>query len=220
MFTDRWDAGSRLLERLRRFELEHPIVCAVARGGVVVGAAVADGLSCGLEVVVPRKLPHPHNEELAIGAVTEDGTVLVDDEALRNYGISQAYLASAKDRALAESQRRASLYRSGRQPVSAHGLDAIVVDDGIATGFTLLAAAGSVKVQRPRRLVIAVPVGPTVLPQALHVIADDLVVLEQPEPFYAVGQAYVRFDQVDDATVIALLARRRPARTPSCPANQ
>jgi len=190
------------------------LVFGVARGGIVVAAAVADGLGAQLDVVAPRKLPHPANEEVAIGAVAEDGSIFIDDEVLAQGGISPDYIERQRQAAAAESRRRVAMYRGNARPIPAVDRTVILVDDGIATGFTLLAAATAIRAQRPRRLVIAVPVAPNPVPDSLHHVADQVVVLAQPEPFYAVGQAYERFAQVDDSTVVRLIQAHRAAGRP------
>lgn len=199
---------------MRGLNLRAPLVYGVARGGVVVAAAVADALGAELDVVAPRKLPHPANEEVAIGAVAEDGAIFVDDEVTAHGGISPAYIERQRQTAAAESMRRVAMYRGNARAISASDRAVILVDDGIATGFTLLAAAASLRAQRPQRLIIAVPVAPHPVPAALCSIADEVVVLAQPEPFYAVGQAYERFAQVDDSTVVRLIQAHRIAGRP------
>lgn len=214
VFRDRAAAGDALAERLRAMGVLSPLVIGVARGGIVVAAAVADGLSAQLDVVAPRKLPHPANEEVAIGAVAEDGSIFVDNEAVAGGGISPDYIELQRQAAAAESKRRVAIYRGNARPIPAKDRMVILVDDGIATGFTLLAAATALRAQLPRRLIIAVPVAPYPVPIALQHVADQIVVLAHPEPFYAVGQAYERFDQVDDSTVVRLIQAHRAAGRP------
>lgn len=213
IFKDRVDAGQALGERLLGFAAVGPLVYGVARGGVIVAAEVALAIGGRLDVLAPRKLPHPDNEEVAIGAVAEDGAVFLDDWVRPGGTVSQIYIDTAGQEAAAESARRVALYRDGRAPLPATGQTVILVDDGIATGLTLLAAAAALSAQRPQKLVIAVPVAPTPIPQAIRRVADELVVLTQPQPFYAVGQAYARFSQTTDEEVLAAMRRVRKAGT-------
>lgn len=206
-FLDRNQAGRRLALRLIDLRLARPVVFGVARGGVVVAAEVAEALGCPLEVLAPRKLPSQYSDEVAIGAVSEDGSVVLDERSVSFFGVADDYLRRATAQARKEIKRRLEVYREGRSPLDPHGRDAVVVDDGIATGYTLLAAIASLKRAGPCSIVLAVPVAPADSLERLRSEVDTAVCLETPSPFYAVGQAYVDFGQVGDDEVVRLLRR-------------
>ncbi|MGQ0549383.1 MAG: phosphoribosyltransferase [Armatimonadota bacterium] len=206
VFVDRRDAGRRLAAALDHLRDRRPLVIAVPRGGVVVGHEVAAHLRAPLDVIVPRKLRAPYNPELAIGAVAEGGAVFIDDAIAR--GIGAGYLAQEIAAQRAEIARRVQVYRGDRPISSLEGRAAIVVDDGIATGATMIAALRAVRAMAPARLVAAVPVAPPEGIVRLAREADEVVCLASPAIFHAVGQFYENFVQVDDGEVTALLAER------------
>jgi putative phosphoribosyl transferase len=206
VFSDRHDAGRRLAGALVHLRDRRPFVLAVPRGGVVVGAEVADALSAPMDVVVPRKLRSPFNPELAIGAVAEGGAVVVDQETA--FGVDQAYLDGEVSAQRHEIARRVQVYRKGRPLPDLTGWTAIVVDDGIATGATLAAALRAARTLSPARLVAAVPVAPPEGVARLANEADEVVCLDAPAAFHAVGQFYEDFRQVEDDEVLRLLAAR------------
>jgi len=219
-FKNRQEAGRRLAARVAEVPLERPVVYGVARGGVVVAAEVAAALSCLLEVLAPRKLPSPLSPEVAIGAVTQDGSVFLDDRAVEFYGVSGGYLARETRKAQDEVWRRLKTYREGRAAVEAAGVDAVVVDDGIATGYTLLAAVRGLRREHPASLVLAVPVAAQDSLERLRPEVDRVVCLETPVPFYAVGQAYADFSQVTDGEVRTLLRAHSPTgKAPTGPSG-
>jgi predicted phosphoribosyltransferase len=203
VFTDRRDAGRRLAAALAHLRDRRPHVLAIPRGGVVVGREVAGLLRAPLEVIIPRKLRAPLNAELAIGAVAEDGAVFVDEGLAR--GVDQAYLDQEITAQRTEIERRVRVYRGGRSLPRLDGLTAIVVDDGIATGATMIAALRAARGLGPARLVAAVPVAPPDGVARLAREADEVVCLAAPQAFYAVGQFFEDFTQVEDEEVIALL---------------
>jgi putative phosphoribosyl transferase len=209
VFPDRVHAGRALAARLLApsgTSGTHTIVLAIPRGGVVVGAQVAEALGAPLDVTIPRKIPAPFNEELAIGAVTEDGTVLIGEEQSHHAGVAGAdYVQAEAARQLREIQRRMRLYRGDRPLPAVAGQTVILVDDGIATGHTVRAALISIRSRAPRELVLAVPVAPPDTLAGLAGLADRVVCLLTPEPFFAVGQFYQDFRQVTDAEVLSLL---------------
>jgi putative phosphoribosyl transferase len=206
IFADRRDAGHRLAAALVHLRDQHPFVLAVPRGGVVVAREVADALHAPIDVIVPRKLRAPFNPELAIGAVAEGGAVYVEEEIA--YGASQSYLDAEVAAQRQEIARRVEAYRGGRPLPRLDGRTAVVVDDGIATGATLVAALRAARGLGPARLVAAVPVAPPEAVARLAREADEVVCLAAPEAFHAVGQFYDDFRQVEDEEVIALLAVR------------
>ncbi|MDI6771174.1 MAG: phosphoribosyltransferase family protein [bacterium] len=206
VFTDRRDAGRHLAVALEHLRDRDPVVLAVPRGGVVVGREVAERLGTLLEVIVPRKLRAPYNPELAIGAVAEGGEAVLDEMA---HGVGAAYLEQEIEAQRAEIARRVKAYRRGRPLPSLAGRTVIVLDDGIATGATLIAALRAVRAMAPSHLVAAVPVAPPESVARLAKEADEVVCLSAPEFFQAVGQFYEDFTQVEDAEVVALLAEGR-----------
>lgn len=202
MFRNREEAAEQLAERLEHHRGRHPLVLAIPRGGVPMGRIVADRLDGELDIVLVRKIGAPGNPEFAIGSVDETGHIELGEVAGR-YGISQEYIDEEAERQLDRLRERRRLY--GREPTHAEGRVAILVDDGVATGATLLAALRSIKAQGPERLVVAVGVAP---PQTAHRIrgeVDELVCLDTPADFMAVGQFYRDFRQVEDDEVIRLL---------------
>jgi putative phosphoribosyl transferase len=203
-FLDRVEAGDRLAAALTGRVRQPLIVLGIPRGGVIVAATVARKLHAPLDVVVPRKVGAPGNPELAVGAVAE-GVEAIDHQALRRLGFDPSAIRGEVARQTAEVARRTAAYRVGRPPLVLAGLTAVLVDDGVATGWTAVAAARWCRHQRAGRVVLAVPVGPPDLEQRLGSEVDDLVVLRRPDPYFAVGQAYVRFEQVSDQQVLACL---------------
>lgn len=203
-FLDRVEAGERLAAALLERVQGPAIILGIPRGGVIVAAVVARRLRAPLDVVVPRKVGAPGNPELAVGAVAE-GVEAIDHHALRRLGFDASAVRVEVARQTAEVARRTAAYRAGRPPLELQGRTAVLVDDGIATGWTAVAAARWCRRRRAARVVVAVPVGPPDLEQRLGSEVDDVVVLERPDPYLAVGQAYVRFEQVSDEQVLACL---------------
>ncbi|MFZ5768662.1 MAG: phosphoribosyltransferase [Bacillota bacterium] len=200
-------------ERVVALGLTRPLVLGVPRGGVVVAARVARALGATLDVIVPRKIGAPRNPELAIGAVGPDGQVIIDQGLAELVGASAAYIAKESQRQAQEVRRRLELYRRGLPPPELEGMDVVVVDDGVATGHTVLAALRALRPQRPATLTVAVPVAPPESVARLQEEADRVVCLATPSPFYAVGQFYRHFPQVSDEEVAGLLhAHRRSHR--------
>ncbi len=204
-FADRRDAGRQLAEQLVPLADEHPVIIALPRGGVPVAREVAVALAAPLDILAVRKLGAPHNPEYGIGAVAEDGTRLIDAEAVAGLGISGGVLEKIIDRETAELRRRVRLYRDDRPPLDLKGRTVIVVDDGIATGVTDTAALRALRRQAPRRTVLAVPVCAPDTVRRLRGEADDVVCLLVPPLLYGVGQWYRDFSQVSDAEVVAVL---------------
>lgn len=217
LFSDRHEAGLALARKLAPWRGRDCLVLAVPRGGVEVGAVVAGELGAELDLITARKIGAPFNPELAVGAVTPDGVAIFNGELLGRLGLAERELVGEVERERAEIGRRLAAYRGARPAPRVAGRPVIVTDDGIATGFTMKAALAAVRRQEPGELVLAVPVGP---PEALDELAgevDQLVYLATPEPFYAVGQFYVRFDQTPDERVIALLQENWDRGSPGQP---
>jgi putative phosphoribosyl transferase len=207
VFDDRRDAGRRLGRRLQELELPDPLVLALPRGGVAVGAEVARLLAAPLDVVLVRKIGAPWHEELAAGAVVDGDqpTLVVNPDVVRGYGIDESYLEAQKTRQLEEIERRRRLYLGGRPRPAVAGRTAIVVDDGIATGATVRAALLAARRAAPRELVLAVPLASPEVLARLEPEADRIVCLHAPRDLMAVGQYYRDFRQVEDQEVVAML---------------
>ncbi|MFC5993757.1 phosphoribosyltransferase family protein [Pseudonocardia hispaniensis] len=206
-FTDRVDAGERLAKKLRRWRGENVVVLGLPRGGVPVAFQVAQGLQAPLDVIVVRKLGVPFQPELAMGAIGEGEVLVRNERVLRTAHISDAELAEVEQRERAELDRRARRFRGDRPGLGLAGRSVIVVDDGIATGSTAAAACQVVKARGAARVVLAVPVCARESAARLRDEVDELVCLETPARFGAVGQFYERFGQTSDHEVIALLQR-------------
>lgn len=207
-FRDRREAGRQLAATLQAYRDRRPYVLAIPRGGVVVGYEVAVALAAPLDVIVPRKLRAPYNPELAVGAVAHDGSVYLDSPLLRHLDVAEDYLRDETDIQRGEIRRRMLLYRGDRPQPVLNGAAAIVVDDGIATGSTMIAALRATRAAGPAVLVAAIPVAPAEIVGGLRREADDVICLYAPPVFYAVGQFYEDFGQTTDDEVIALLRRR------------
>ena len=184
------------------------LVLGIPRGGVVVAARVAARLGAPLDVVVPRKIGAPGNPELAVGAVA-DGVLAIDEPSVRRLGLDMAAVRAEAARQTVEVARRTAAYRQGMPPLSLAGRTAVLVDDGVATGWTCAAAASYTRRAGAARVVVAVPVGPPGLAERLRPVVDQVVVLVTPDPYLNVGQVYERFPQVDDDEVLRCLAEGR-----------
>jgi putative phosphoribosyl transferase len=205
LFQDRRDAGRRLALQLRRFRGEHPIVVGLPRGGVPVAFEVAQALDAPLDVIVVRKLGVPFQPELGMGAVGEDGVRVLTEDVVRAARVSRADIEAVVSCERREVERRAERYRGGRPMIALAGRTVIVVDDGIATGGTARAALEVARAHGARRVVLAVPVAARESVTELAAVADEVVVLETPSPFFAVGQWYAQFSQTPDDEVVRLL---------------
>jgi predicted phosphoribosyltransferase len=214
LFEDRLDAGRRLAEALKAYQGRKPLVLAIPRGAVAMGAEIARRLGGELDVVLVKKLRAPGSPEFAVGAIDESGWTFVAGYAAQA-GADEAYLARERAEELELLRRRRAQYTPAREPADPAGRVAIVVDDGIATGASMIAALHAVRAKKPERLVCAVPVAPPDSLAHIRPYADEVVCLETPEDFMAVGQFYRRFEQVEDDEVVALLARHGRHATPA-----
>lgn len=211
-FADRDQAALLLARALDRRGVARPLVLAIPRGAVPMGRLIADALDGELDVVLVRKLGAPFHAEFAVGAIDESGWTYVSEHA-ELAGADHAYLRQEAARQLELIRQRRRRYTSGRGAVPAAGRTVVVVDDGLATGSTMIAALHSARARRPGRLVCAVPVAAPDSLERVRALADEVVCLAAPAAFQAVGQFYERFPQVDDAEVIAALAAGPPSRT-------
>jgi len=211
MFRDRDDAARQLAARLKKLELHDPLVLGIPRGGVVTGAVLARELGAELDIVLSRKLRAPTQPELAIGAIGEDGHVYLSEMARAIPGVTDEYISQERTYEMEEIERRKKLFRSVRPAASSAGRSVILTDDGIATGSTMLAAIDVVKAHHPREVVVAVPVAPPNRLGPIREKCDRLVCLHAPESFWAVGQFYANFKQVEDEDVLRLLKDFAPA---------
>ncbi|GIW84877.1 MAG: phosphoribosyltransferase family protein [Thermogemmata sp.] len=204
-FRDRRQAGQLLAEQLRAVPLVRPVVLAIPRGGVVVGAALAQALGAELDVILSRKLRAPFQPEYALGAIAEDGSIILNPDALHLIRDIEEYLEAERQYQLQEIAERQKLVRAIRPAAEVEGRSVIITDDGVATGSTALAALQTVRARHPRELILAVPVGPPERLRALARHCDRIVYLLAPEDFQAVGQYYVHFEPVDDAEMVQIL---------------
>ncbi|AZH25650.1 phosphoribosyltransferase [Haloplanus aerogenes] len=204
-FADRTDAGEQLAGELLDRGVDADFVLAIPRGGLPLGRAVADALDAPLDIVVASKIGAPGNPEYAIGAVASDGSVWLDDEAIGRLGVSDAYVERERAAEIEAAREKASRYRGDRTAPDLTGKTVVVVDDGVATGSTALAALRLVREGGAERVVLAIPVGPPDTVAELETVADAVVVLQTPATFGAVGAFYDRFDQVSDEEAMAYL---------------
>jgi predicted phosphoribosyltransferase len=207
-FDDRIDAARQLARALDKFRGANPLVLAIPRGAVPMGRVVADALGGELDVVLVRKLGAPGNPEFAVGAVDETGWTYIADYAAQ-VGATKGFLAEETAEQLATMRKRRALYTPAQAPVDPAGRVVIVMDDGLATGATMIAALHAVRSRKPAQLVCAVPVAAPDSLERVRASADEVVCLSAPLEFHAVGQFYREFGQVSDAEVVATLAGRR-----------
>ncbi len=207
IFKDRRQAGKKLAEELKPYREKKPLILAVPRGGVTVAEPVWESLGGDLDLIITRKIGAPYQPELAVGAVTGDGFIMVNESIVSRLNVTGDYIDKAAEKEQNEIRRRLEIYR-GKRPLSAvDNRLVILIDDGVATGYTLLAALRSLQEKKPAELVLAVPVGPPDTINMLENEVDELVCLEAPAHFAAVGQFYRHFDQVSDAEVSAILKK-------------
>ena len=203
MFVNRIDAGAKLGRALASFKGQPVVVYALPRGGVVLGAEVARALEAPLDLIVVRKIGHPQSPEYAIGAVTEDGDIVLNpDEAQL---LDPDWITAAAESELREARRRGDVFLQGISRVPAAGKVAILVDDGLATGLTMEAAIQQLRKRHPHKVVVAVPVAAGETVERLRPKVDSMVVLHTPPMLGAIGAFYQDFDQVSDEDVVALM---------------
>jgi predicted phosphoribosyltransferase len=205
LFKDREDAGKKLARLLTEFRGKRMVVLGMPRGGVVVAKEVADALDAPLDVVVTRKIGAPGEPEFALGAVTQEGDVIVDGRAAESVGATTEYLQEEANRKKSEVKERMRSLRGDMQYPNLEGETVIIVDDGIATGNSMRAAVQSVKNRGPKEVVVAVPVAPAEAVDRISREGSRVVCLEQPSFFFAIGEFYNNFEQVEDSEVRRLL---------------
>lgn len=206
MFYDRADAGEKLAKALQKYK-DQPdtIVLGMPRGGVVTAKKVAEDLNLALDILITRKISAPGNNEYAIGAVASSGDPILNEEVIGTMGITPDYLDSEIIKQREEIKRRLVLYRKGRPAPNVKGKTVILVDDGIATGYSILAAVELLKTQKINKIIVAIPVAPAESIEILKNKVDDLICLDTPDQFFAVGQFYDQFDQISDEEVMEIL---------------
>jgi putative phosphoribosyl transferase len=202
---NRRDAGQKLAPLLKKYRAEQPIVLGIPRGGVIVAAEVAKALQAPLDILIVRKIGAPHNEEVAIGAVMPDGMAVLDTDMIAKLSIPDQYINRAIEEQTEEIKRRRHMYKGDKVMPSLESHTVILVDDGIATGYTIEAAVEGLRNQNPKAIILAAPVAPVEVVHRLRKITDEVVCLDTPEPFYAVGQFYQDFSQTSDKEVIEVL---------------
>jgi len=203
LFKNRVDAGRRLAEALSKHKGEDAVVYALPRGGVILGYEVASHLGIPLDLIITRKIGYPGNEECAACAVAEDGHMICDHAAVSL--LDQEWLKAQARKEMQEAKRRRKVYLKGRAPLSIAGKVAIIVDDGVATGLTLLLAIKELRHNKPEKIIVAVPVSSADAAERIRAEADELIVLEVSSDFESVGSYYETFAQLTDEEVIRLM---------------
>ena len=209
---DRAEAGRELARLLKSYEKETPIILGMPRGGVVVAYEIASLLHAPLDVIVTRKIGAPNQPEFAIGAIAPGDIVLLNKEVIKDIQLSNTEIQSLIDNETQEMKRRLQLYRSNRPALDVKNKTVIVVDDGLATGLTALAAIRSLRQWHPKKIILAIGACARDSAKRLQQEVDELICLLTPEPFYAVGQWYRYFDQTTDKEVIRLLTLNQQSR--------
>ena len=206
IYKDRKDAGKQLAEQLAHYrDKTDVIVLGLPRGGVTVAREIAGTLNCPLDILIVRKIGFPGRPELAVGAVSETGTVVFNEDIVSVYGVNSEYLERETARQKEEIARRIDLYRKGKGIPFLAGKTVILVDDGVATGATIKAAISTLTEERIERLVVALPVASQDAEQEIAIMVDELICLQAPAGFMAVGNYYHDFTQVEDEDVLAML---------------
>lgn len=205
MFLNRIDAGKQLSIKIEKYKEDNPIILAVPRGGLEVAYETIRKFHFPWDLIITRKIGTPHNKEFAIGAVCADGTYFVDEDYVRKLNISKEYIQKEVLTEKDEINRRIEKYRGNRPFVDIKNKTVIIMDDGIATGFTILAAVKWLKKQAPKKIIIAVPVLPKSTLHQLEYVVDEVINLLAPEEFYAVGQYYEDFPEITDELLSLLI---------------
>lgn len=209
LFENRKEAGKKLAAELIKFINKKTLVLAIPRGGVVIGYEITKKLHTRLDIVVPRKLRAPNQPELAIGAITEDGNILLNSQIINSLSISNEYIVAESQRQKLEIERRLQVYKGNKEIPDLTGYNVIVVDDGIATGSTMKAALVSVRKRGAKSVILAVPIASLDALQMLESSADEIICLATPRSFFAIGQFYKDFEQTSDEEVKELLRKNK-----------
>jgi len=212
LFADRVEAGKKLAEAMLKFKDKDVVILGIPRGGVVVANEVAKALGAPLDVVVTRKIEAPGEPEYALGAVTQEGDVIIDRQAAESLGATQEYLDDQVRKKREEVRERMERLRGNTPYPRLEGKVVVIIDDGIATGSSVGAAVMSVKKRHPKEIVVAVPVAPADAVETLAEQGAEVVCLETPGPFLAIGEFYRDFNQVEDLEVMRILAKAPPGR--------
>jgi predicted phosphoribosyltransferase len=205
MFADRKEAGQLLGRELLEYRGKNAVVLGIPRGGIIVAREIALELDAELDIVLAHKLRSPGYNELAMGSISEDGRIFLNEEVVSELGVKQPYIDQEGKRQLAEISRRIEMFRNRRTKVALSERIVIVADDGIATGATTQAALWSVRLEKPEKLICAIPVGPEETILRLSKDVDEMIVLRSPPMFMAVGQFYSHFYPVEDEEVAEIL---------------
>ena len=205
LFEDRREAGRLLANELCHYRGQGAVVLGIPRGGIIVAQEVARGLGAEMDIVLAHKLRTPAHAELAMGSVAEDGKLFLNEEVIQELGIDEVYIQQEKARQMAEISRRTKLFRNVRPKVPLGNRIVIVTDDGVATGATTQAALWAVRLEKPKKLIAALPVGPEDTIRRLAEDTDEMLCLRTPPLFAAVGQFYANFEPVEDDEVLEIL---------------
>ena len=209
LFLDRMDAGEKLTDSLEKFKDENVIVFAVPRGGLAVAYDTIKKLGFKWDLIIPRKIGAPHNKEFAIGAVSVDGSYFLNNDYVQMVGISQDYIENEVLEQIKEIKRRMKEYRGVDTFPEVKDKTVIIIDDGIATGFTILAVIKAVKKKGAKKIILAIPVGPRETIEEFKELVDEVICLYIPDEFYAVGSYYINFEQVTDEQVFKIIKELR-----------
>jgi len=209
MFVDRIEAGEKLAEELREYKDKDCVVVAIPRGGVIVADQVARELDCPLDLIITRKIGAPGNPELAMGAVAGENRVVISEDVKAGLGASEEYIQAEVAKQLSEIKRRRRIYVGEKSPLSLKNKIVILIDDGLATGYTARVAVDAIRKEDPSQIILAVPVAPRDTCESLSSKADKVVCLDRPGLFYAVGQFYVDFSQTTDDEVVEIMKKYR-----------
>jgi len=207
LFKNRLDAGRQLTNKLSKYKGKDVIVLAIPRGGIIVGNEIAKAIDAKLDIIVPRKIGSPEDPEFAIGAVAPDGSTSLEEDVVRSYGISENYIKNKVKEEIQEIKRRMNTYRGNKPFPKLKNKIVILVDDGVATGNTMIASVKFIKKQKPKKIVIAVPIAPSDFINKVSSMVNEVISLKPLEPYYAISMHYISFEQTTDEEVIETLKK-------------